>query len=355
VSGDIFDRYPALRGKPAEMAMFVALLQDKGNHADAMALGEAAIAAAPDSLSVRDHVVAALSKRVAPFHGPMLLDEVRNAAYARAIEQAVRPGMLVLEIGAGSGLLAMLAARAGARVVTCESNPLVAEAARTIVERNGYADRVTVIAKRSDELQIPDDLPAPADLVIHEIFGSQLVDEGVDAALTDARQRLLKPGAPSVPSAAAVRCALAMSSKFKTRPSLRSVQGFDLSYFEMLVRPKRSIFSNRRAGLERRSAVVSMLHMDYDIQPPFGQASETIALESTGGRVDGVVQWIAIQFADGSIHENDPFADRPDSSWAAVYHEFRQPVETLPGTAIEVTLRRRGEVLTLDAAPQPSG
>jgi type II protein arginine methyltransferase len=350
VNDDIFLRYPQLRNRPAEMAMFCAVLWDKGLFDDALALGEAAIAADPDSLAIKAEVVTALSKRVATFHGAMLQDRVRNAAYARAIEKIVRPDMLVLEIGAGSGLLAMIAARAGARVVTCESNPLVAAAARAIVERNGYSDQVTVVAKRSDELQIPEDLPAPADLVIHEIFGSHMVDEGVNAALADARRRLLRPGALSLPSGAAVRCALATATPPRPRARLDDVEGFDLSYFEMLVRPKRGVFSNLRGGLERGSAPVSGLGMDYSGGAPFGPASETILLESVGGRIDGVVQWIEIRFGDGSVLENDPFADGPNSSWAATFHAFRQPFDTNPGDLFDVKLRHRGTMLTLDAA-----
>ena len=217
-----------------------------------------------------------LSRRIEAFHGPMMLDHARNAAYAAAIERAVRPGMLVLEVGAGSGLLALIAARAGADVVTCEENPLIAVAAQRIVERNGMTDRIRVIAKRSDALHIPDDMPRPADLVIHEIFGSRIFDEGVTGALTDARQRLLRPGAPSIPRSANIVCALVAGAK--PPETLADVLGFDLSPFELLVRPARSVWSSVRRGLERRSAPGSALPMDYDSPPPFGAASDSVIL-----------------------------------------------------------------------------
>ena len=62
----------------------------------------------------------------------MINDDERNAAYERALARAVTPDSVVFEIGTGSGLVAMMAARAGARlVVTCEAVPVLAEGVET--------------------------------------------------------------------------------------------------------------------------------------------------------------------------------------------------------------------------------
>ena len=72
------------------------------------------------------------------------------SSYGPALERAKRPGDTVFEIGTGSGIVAMMAARAGAgRVVTCEVLPVMADAAREIVELNGLSDLITVINKKS--------------------------------------------------------------------------------------------------------------------------------------------------------------------------------------------------------------
>jgi type III protein arginine methyltransferase len=347
---DILDRYPQLRADPLAMATMCALLRDKGLHDDALALAHAAMNAAPDSTGIRSDVAATLLIGVPMFHVPMLLDHARNQAYATAIKRMVRPGMLVLEIGSGAGLLAMLCARAGARVVTCEEHPMIAAAAEQIIERNGLADRITLIRKRSTLLTVPEDLPAPADLVIHEIFGSNLVCEGVTAALTDARERLLAPGALSLPPRARVRCALVTDHTEPADLRLDDVEGFDLSAFEVFSRPTIALRKQKSQRLQPLTDPASGMCMDYDSPPPFGPTSEKLIVKSRGGRIDGIVQWIALDFGNGEVLENDPFVEGPESSWGVPYTPLIKPIETIPGEMLEIRLRRRGTLLTADVS-----
>jgi len=93
----------------------------------------------------------------------MVADLARNDAFEAAINRAVRPDEVVLDIGTETGLLAMMAARAGARhVYACEKVPDLADLAREIIARNGLADRITVIARESTDLAIGDEMPERA-------------------------------------------------------------------------------------------------------------------------------------------------------------------------------------------------
>lgn len=352
---DVFDRYPEFRDKPKQMAMLCAVLNDRGLHDDAFAVGRAAIAAAPGDGEVRNAVCGILAGTVAQFHVPMLRDAARNAAYRRAIERVVRPGMRVLEIGTGAGLLAMIAARAGATVVTCEENQTIAAAAADIIARNGLSDRITLIRKRSTALTIPEDLPEPADLVIHEIFGRTVFDEGVTAALSDARRRLLKPAALAVPPGARVRCMLVRAPKLPPPATLDQVEGFDLSGFELLARRSVSLTAAQYERLELASGPVSALSMNYDRMPPFGPASETVTVQSLGGRIDGMLQWLALDFAGGETLENNPFDTGVASSWGALYTPLAEPLATEPGEPLRITLRHRGTSLVSGVTRHPPG
>ena len=86
----------------------------------------------------------------------------------------------MLDIGTGSGLLALLAAQAGAPSVTaCEVFPAVARAARRGVHANGLDGTVRVVSKRSDALIVGTDLPERASVLVTEIFDTDLLGEGI--------------------------------------------------------------------------------------------------------------------------------------------------------------------------------
>ena len=79
------------------------------------------------------------------FHRAMIQDLTRTDRYLQAILDPVRPGDVVIDIGCGTGLLAMFACMAGARHVYAFEQGTVIDLARRLVEENGYAARITLI------------------------------------------------------------------------------------------------------------------------------------------------------------------------------------------------------------------
>ena len=93
------------------------------------------------------------------FHYAMVNDHPRNEFYRLALAKVVVPDTHVLEIGTGSGLLAMIAAKQGARVTAVEANRHMAALARSIIAANGLSDRVRVINKLSTDIVAADLAP----------------------------------------------------------------------------------------------------------------------------------------------------------------------------------------------------
>ncbi len=130
------------------------------------------------------------------YHYHMLTDESRMAPFAEAIALVVKPGMRVVDLGAGTGVLSFFAARAGAGVVwSVEANPELAAAARTNLARNGVGDRVRVIDDDA-AVYVP---PEPVDVVICEMLHTGLLREKQVEVLRAFKQNYLRVHAPPLP------------------------------------------------------------------------------------------------------------------------------------------------------------
>lgn len=135
----------------------------------------------------------------------MVLDRVRTEAYARAIAAVVRPGDVVLDIGTGSGVLAMLAAHAGASRVYAVERTRIHELARRHVREAGLQDIVEVI--HSDMLDVTS-LPERPTVVMGEVLGHFAPDENLHALYQHAVS-LSVPGVRMIPECYALTIGLA--------------------------------------------------------------------------------------------------------------------------------------------------
>eukprot|EP00439_Symbiodinium_sp_Y106_P075406 s699_g14.t4 len=129
-------------------------------------------------------------------HYVMLNDFGRNHFYREALEAflASCPGCAVLDLGAGSGLLAILAARGGSEQVwAIEANPHLAELATRTLERNRELypkTNMSVIAQLSAQVDA-DALGHKADLLVTETFGTMMLGEGVLTFVSDASKEIV--------------------------------------------------------------------------------------------------------------------------------------------------------------------
>ena len=99
------------------------------------------------------------------YHAQMLVDEHRMGTFLDAIQQVVRPGMHVLDLGTGTGVLSFFAAQQGARVTAVEREPGVLAAARSALSRS-VGDRVRLVHADARRFT-PDE---PVDVVLCEMM-----------------------------------------------------------------------------------------------------------------------------------------------------------------------------------------
>lgn len=314
---------------------------------------------APDDAEIQAGWRDSLARLVPAWHFTMLADRGRNDAYARAIAAQVRPGDRVLDIGTGSGLLAMLAARAGAaHVFAVELNPAIAEAARAVVAANGLADRITVLTGSSLALDAGRDLGGPVDVLMAEVFDSSLLGEGALPAFRHAVSALLKPGGAVLPQAASVEAMLVELPDLRAANPLRRVMDFDLSAFDRFRNPAAARQIDLAGATHRRlTAPQAVASFDFADPPPAARWRELALPVVEAGDAHAVAFWFALTLAPGVTVSSGPGGAM--THWGQAVQFFDTGLAVQAGDRVAVTVGHTDARLYFDmlglapAAPAP--
>lgn len=291
-----------------------------------------------------DKARVALSAISPGYHIQISTDAMRIAAWQAALTDLLRPGMLVLEVGAGSGILAMLAAQGGADVVSCEEDIVLASIAQEVVRHNGLAGRIRIIGKPVADLRVPEDLPRPADLLLLDVFGDTLFNFNPFKTVREA-SRLLRPGAITVPMHVSLLAALSDFRRWR-RVVPGRVAGFDLGPLLDLASMQLNLDAADPDLLLRSTAepMVSAALPD-DLPAPNGVSERMLV--SDGGPVNGVALWLRIELARGHVLEARPGVTPVGFYAKPQFFAFREPFDTMPGQACSIRLEWMGKQLSI--------
>jgi type II protein arginine methyltransferase len=342
-----FTRALEIDPRDADVITNVGIIQlGEGRLNEALAAFRRALEINPVHLESRVNLGIALRNAVPPWHFPMMNDAPRNEVYDAAIRRVV-PGRSVLDIGTGGGLLAMMAARAGARwVVSCELVHWIAAKAREVVAANGLGERIRIIDKRSYNLQIGPDLPERADVLIMEVFGSQAINEQVIPVVTHAHAQLLQPGATVVPNAASIHAYLAAGPTLEGYFFVDRAVGFTAAAFNDFAQPN--------MGLQVNCVPHDVLSDDFEVfrfdltRPPNPTATREIDVVATRpGRCFGVVQWIRLDLGAGLLYENRPGPNATIDGWGHMLHHFSRPIWLNAGDRLRLMAQHNRDTLMI--------
>jgi SAM-dependent methyltransferase len=274
-------------------------------------------------------------------HRTMIRDRVRTEAFRRAIDSVVCPGDIVLDVGAGSGILSVFAARAGAARVYAVERTTVAVLAREVAVANGVDEIVQVIQGDVMDLEPPERV----DVIVSEWLGGFGIDEGMLIPVIAARDRWLKPGGVMIPSAVTAWAALVHDRYLgETLDFLRDdPYGLRLGVLvEMTVNEifYSGTFRHLTAG-DGRSEPGRLWTTDAGLIPLAHAAAPHEAMTLLPVRDHGTANalglWFSAELAPDislSVGPGDP-----PTHWGMTTAPLRSPVELAPGMVVSARVR----------------
>jgi SAM-dependent methyltransferase len=271
-----------------------------------------------------------------PEQRSMALDHVRNAAYAAALQQIIRPDSVVLDLGAGTGVLGLIAARLGARRVYLVEPTDVIAVADEIVRANGLQHVVRCIQGRFEDITLPE----PVDVIVSVMTGNFLLAEDLLGTLFRARDVALRPGGVLVPSEAEI-AAVPVSA-----PSAysREIDGWSAVHYGVDLGAARPYAANsvffRVEGLSDASFLADpavLASFDFQCAREAGLHSERTFEISRSGLCHGCVGWFNVKLG-GSWLSTSPHAAA--THWSPAFLPIDPPLEVERGERLTFALDR---------------
>lgn len=235
--------------------------------------------------------------------GRMIGDRVRLDAYAAALREVVTPDSIVLDVGAGTGIMSLLACKAGARRVYAVEPSGAVQILIDAARDNGFADRVVVLQQRSTEVTLPE----PANVMVSDLRGVLPPHATHFADLVDARRRLLAPAGRLLPASDSLWVAVISAPEAFTRRrsawqgephgvTLRSAQRFIDNEPEKV-----------RAGPDQLlCAPVRWATLAYPTLTELAVRGSGSCVITKGGSAHGLLAWFDTVLVEGIGYSNAP-------------------------------------------------
>lgn len=296
----------------------------------------------------------------APIHIAMLNDRRRTASFLAGIAEIVRPGDVVVDIGTGTGILAIAAARAGAAHVYAIEASAIASVARAIFAASGLAERITLVRGWSTEVELPE----RADVLVSEMIGNDPLEERVLEVTRDAKKRLLKPSARFVPSRIRVFGLpvtvphgelMKRTVTAETLDHWRSWCDVDFSPLAELARnsyhPQFFINPQRTREWKVLSEPVLLAEVEFNTLQDLIIAQTISVTATAAGELNGLLVYFELTLGSTTTLSNHPVQAEESNHWRSPVFLFSEPLSVQPGDRFGIHYRsgagQRSEVRLL--------
>lgn len=281
------------------------------------------------------------------WHVPLLNDRVRTSRFLAGISEVVSSGDIVVDIGTGTGILAIAAARAGARHVYAIESGSIGETAEAVFEANGLADRITLLRGWSTQISLPE----RADVLVSEIIGNEPLEENVLVVTKDARKRLLKPEARLVPSKVQIfglPVTIPRTELVERVLTAETLQNWHSWYgidFGPLLEVARDVFSefaiNTHLASSWKALSEPILLAGIDLKDNRRSwINNTITVTANAsGQLDGLLVYFELEVGPTTRLSTHPAQADRDNSWLSMVRVLGAPLSLQIGDRFDVTYK----------------
>jgi protein arginine N-methyltransferase 1 len=266
--------------------------------------------------------------------GSMISDRVRLDAHAAALRQLVTPTSIVLDIGAGTGIMSLLACQAGARRVYAVEPSAAVQILVETARANGFADRVVVLQRRSTEVTLAE----RAHVIVSDLrgvlpsYGTHFTD------IADARRRLLAPGGQLLPTSDSLWAAvIAAPDAFERRRRVWQSRPHDLDLGAAQHFVDNELDKYRARPDQRLCEPVRWANVDYPTLTERAVRGAASCAITKGGVGHGLLVWFDTVLVDGIGYSNAPGA--PEGIYGQMFFAWPEAVELQAGDRIGFELR----------------
>ena len=269
-------------------------------------------------------------------YGNMIADRLRIEAFAQGLRKVVRPGMVVMDIGTGPGIMAILACQLGAsRVYAIESSEVIA-VAREIAMANRCADKIEFFEDLSTKITIP----VPAEVIISDLRGVLPLFGQHIPSIADARRRFLAPGGTLIARKDLLWAAVVEAPKVYSKivdAWDHNVLGQDLGVARQKVLHD---YYKERVTPEQLLTVPQLwATLDYtSIESPDVQGTLHWNAERNGTG-HGILVWFDMESCDGVDFSTGPAS--PETVYGSAFFPWLEPVPLAAGQKICVDLEAK--------------
>jgi predicted nicotinamide N-methyase len=268
----------------------------------------------------------------------MAFDAIRNEAYEAAIRRAVTSDSVVLDLGSGLGMHAMMAARAGARRVFMVEPENVIHCAHEVARGNGFESVIEPFQGKIEQITLPEKV----DVIISVFTGNMLYSEDLLPSLYYARDRWLKPGGTMIPNGAELLIAPICATQVYERHVscwLSRPHGFDYSTVARFA--TNDMFAERDDTAMKDAFLLAdakaIATEDFYVARESDFDARTDFAIHTPGVCHAIHSWIRLQFGGDSL-ATGPL--HPPMHWTPQNLPLEPPIPLNEGSALSCRLRR---------------